>query len=167
MRLEPCARLAIATARIVCDFEPGIVTSPQSRDFLQMNFIGQPLHGVFVVTSGPIQPPSLPGGVSELLLWLEIASHRESPEQTNLLVSSGMIMGQGAHACVVLPVPLCRGKQSSVQCVYADLRVPRCVPAVRLHLAERNRVAPRKSTLHAAAAMAFVAARRVDEKTAG
>jgi hypothetical protein len=53
----------------VCDFEPGIVTSPQSRDFLQTNFIGWALqyapessNGVNSAANGPhAEPPSIAG----------------------------------------------------------------------------------------------------------
>jgi hypothetical protein len=39
MRLWPSAKEAIATARIVCDLEPGITTVPFSRDFFTISFI--------------------------------------------------------------------------------------------------------------------------------
>jgi len=40
MVLAPGARAAMAMARIVWDFEPGISTVPLSWDGLQINFIG-------------------------------------------------------------------------------------------------------------------------------
>jgi len=39
MRLWPLAKDAIATARMVCDLEPGIATIPFNRDFFTINFI--------------------------------------------------------------------------------------------------------------------------------
>lgn len=39
MVLWPLAKEAIATARMVCDFEAGITTSPANWDFFATNFI--------------------------------------------------------------------------------------------------------------------------------
>jgi hypothetical protein len=39
MKLAPSASEAIATARIVCDLDAGMVTDPFSRDFLTINCI--------------------------------------------------------------------------------------------------------------------------------
>lgn len=39
MELWPSAKEAIATARIVCDLEPGISTLPASLDFRTISFI--------------------------------------------------------------------------------------------------------------------------------
>lgn len=39
MRLVPFASEAIATARIVCDFEPGISTTPDKQDVFTVKII--------------------------------------------------------------------------------------------------------------------------------
>jgi hypothetical protein len=39
MRLVPFASEAIATARIVCDFEPGICTTPDKQDVFTVKII--------------------------------------------------------------------------------------------------------------------------------